>query len=262
MPKIIAVIGPIGYGKYDKATEIVSSHPGYEISCITDQWKQFRRLCLGSHQKHPGHTLVVTNGGSLFFHREKKNIRINITQVYAPESVILFISKFKPVNLDGINHEDFMATDYWKNAYNLMTDEQTPCGKRLRSIINDFNNIIEQTCEQRVKDGSFKLRSLEQGCPLPCKQGCPLPCEQEVQDNEQNEQDNGEQQVQDNGEQDDWVQAPPLRKHRHVNHQNHVFDSLEQSVAELSHYCEKNIKYQLCLALWARNNPNVSLESY
>jgi len=223
MPKIIGVIGPIGYGKYSRALEIVSEHPKYEISSIADEWKEFKSLCLKSHQKHPGHTLVVTNGGSLFFHGEKKHIRINITEIHAPKVLIAFVSKFKAVELNGISHEDFINTDYWQNAYGLMTDETTPCGKRLRMILNDFNNTIKETCAQRINDGTFKLRSSSS-------------VESSV--------------------------YPELRSSRHPNHTNYVFDSLDQSVLELSSYCERSVKYQLCLVLWALNSPQVILHGY
>ena len=243
MPKIIAVTGPIGYGKFTQAQKIVAANPKYEISSIDDGWKEFKSSCLKSHEKHLGHTLVVTNGGSLFFHGEKKHVRINITEVHAPTVLIEFLSKFKPVELSGITHEDFIDTDYWKNAYGLMTNQDTSCGKKLQTILNGFFDIIEQTCEERTKNGTFKLRTETSS-------------DSSISGTPETSSDSSVPSVPSASE------VPELRRHRHPNHANYLFDSLEQSISELSHYCEKNIRYQLCLILWAKNSPQIALHGY
>ena len=260
MPKIIAVVGPIGYGKYTKGQEIVAANPKYELSTIEDEWKSFKSLCLGRKQKHPGHTLVVTNGGSLFFHNEKKYIRITITEVYGPQVLIDFLSKFRKVDLTDMCHEDFINTDYWKNAYGMMTDESTPCGKRFRAILNQFNDIIEETCDQRIKDGTFKLRS-PSSSSTETSSSSTEPSSSSTESSSLSTESSSLS-TESSSLSTESSGKPEVRSQRHQSHKNYLFDSLGQSIAELSHYCEKNIKYQLCLIMWAQNRPQIKLNGY
>ena len=158
---IIAVVGPVGSGKYAVAASICQKEPNAIISSISDNWKVLRES--GFYGQRPIYKiLVVTNGGSIFFHKDcpEKTMRY-IYAVYAPHSVIALAVNIRIctyyADKDTLSHEDFRRGKFCRASLRMIRTPGSPgYPEYLRILQEDTRKTIE-TCDARAATGEYRV---------------------------------------------------------------------------------------------------------
>lgn len=154
---IIAIIGPIGSGKFDLA-QMLAAVPGREICSIDDDWKQFKKHGFVDSKRPATNTLVVTNGGSIFFHKEQPKRRmLPIVAVHAPADMVAVVRNFKRAWKTPVCHEDFYRTEFCSKALEMFRTPGAPGYASYQGMLERETRKTIATCDARVASGQYRL---------------------------------------------------------------------------------------------------------
>lgn len=158
---IIAVIGPVGSGKYAQAVSIAAGRPDYVVSSIQDEWKVLHKRGF-TDSRRTAKTIVATNGGSIFFHKECKARRLRpIHAVHAPADMVALVQRivrhpFFARNSD-MCHEDFIGTEFFRQSLSMFREPGGPGYAAHQRMVAQAATQTRQACSQRVESGEYTL---------------------------------------------------------------------------------------------------------
>lgn len=157
---IIAVIGPVGSGKYPQAVAIAGGSPDHVVSSIQDGWKFFLKRGF-TDSRYTARTIVVTNGGSLFFHRECRARRLRaIRAVYAPADMVALVqrvARHPAFAAKGICHEVFIDTEFFRQSLRMFREPGGPGHASHQRMAAQACGKTLQACDERVESGEYTV---------------------------------------------------------------------------------------------------------